>query len=430
MGKTLIKHSVNIQCSNRPKIQLSLTNRFTGMKIIEQFHKGTHSFTQIFLNEFKEIFSDRGVILLIFGAGLLYPLLYSAAYSNETVNNVPVAVVDQDQSRYSRLLQRMISSTEQVNVAAKVADLKEAEKLFYTGKVNGVILIESGFSKKIQKSETPAVSVYADAGYFMYYKQVLTGSKVAALTLGAGIELRRMQAQGNMAQEAMKNRSPIGFKSIALYNVSGGYGSYAMPAVLVLILQQVLLLGIGMIGGTQHEFRRDKNLMLTSLKNGGATALVLGRASAYFTIFIGMATFSLVLVYRWFNLPHKADLLSLYVFITPFLLASSFLGLTLANFFKHRETSILVLLFTSIPFVFLSGLSWPTIAMPPFWDGFAHIIPSSAAVRGMLKLNSAGIPFADVSNHWWELWLLAVIYFATAVGITKWRAVRWKMRTL
>lgn len=396
--------------------------------IISLFHKGTHAFIEVWLNEFKHIFSDRGVVLLFFGAGLIYPILYSAAYSTEVARNVPVVVVDQDNTQLSRKLIRIMDATEQVNSTQKASGMKAAQLLLQEGKANGIVLIEKGFSRKILRAEQADVSIYADASYFLLYKQVLTGSKVAAMTMGAGIEITRLLATGNMAQEAAQNRSPISYKSFALYNPNGGYGTYAMPAVLAIVLQQILLLGIGMLGGSQHEFRQDGPLMRTSLKNGGALALVMGRSMAYFTMFLAMATFSLVLVFRWFDLPHKADLLSLYVFIVPFLFASIFLGLTMANFFKHRESSILVLLFTSIPFVFLSGLSWPTQAMPAFWDYFAHLIPSTAAVRGLLKINTVGTSFAAASAHWWELWGLAFAYFVSAITITKWRAIRWEKR--
>ena len=396
--------------------------------LVDKFHQGTHAFISIWMHEYRHIFTDSGVMLLIFGAGLLYPLLYSAAYSGEVANEIPTVVVDQSSTNASRTLVRMLDATPQLQVAYRARNMAEAQDLFLRNKVNGVVLIDADFQRRIMLGQAASVAVYADASYFMLYKQVLTGAKTAALTYGAGVEIRRLQATGQRTEQALQSRSPIGYQGIALFNPAGGYGSYAMPAVLVLILQQTLLLAIGMMGGSQHEFQAQGNQMQTSLRNGGAAALVLGRAMAYFTLYLVLSFLVLIVVPHLFHLPEQAHWVDMFWFLTPFLWASIFLGLTLANFFRHRETSILVLLFTTIPFVFLSGLSWPPESMPVFWRWFAQIIPSSSAVQGVLRLHSMGLGLGNIRHLWLQQWALAWLYYIVAISLTKWRALRWQKR--
>ena len=60
-----------------------------------------------------------------------------------------------------------------------------------------------------------------------------------------------------------------------------------------------------------------------------------------------------------FDLPHYGSALQYLPFMLPLLLASAFLGQALLPMMKERESAFLILVFTSVVFLFLSGLTWP-----------------------------------------------------------------------
>ena len=90
-------------------------------------------------SEFRKIFTDAGVMILLFGATILYPLIYSIAYNNETLTDLPVAVVDMDNSLLSRKLIRMADATQQVKTIRGIIDLNEARAQMQAGKVQGIL---------------------------------------------------------------------------------------------------------------------------------------------------------------------------------------------------------------------------------------------------------------------------------------------------
>lgn len=365
---------------------------------------------------------DGGIIMLFFIAIIIYPILYSLTYSNELVKEIPVAVVDQSQSSLSRKLIRMVDATDEIELSERPSDFKTAEELFKQGKISGILLIPDDFESSIFKSETASISLYADASYMLLYKQMASAVNYSAGTLGAGIEIKRRMAHGQSMQQAMVERDPLSMKSFPLYNPNGAYASYAMPAIILLILQQTLLLGIGLLGGTSKESGLAHYLVKYGSRRGGALAIVLGKSLAYFTVYVFNAIFVLVIVFRIFRFPMLANYLEVFVFITPFLLSIIFMGMTIASLFKSRESSMMILLFTTIPFMFLSGFSWPISAMPDWMNIVSQVIPSTPAIKGFLALTQKGVDFSTIYVHWQHLWLLTIIYLISSTLIMKYNS--------
>jgi ABC-2 type transport system permease protein len=239
------------------------------------------------------------------------------------------------------------------------------------------------------------------------------GLTQATGTLSAGIEIKRMQGGGFIEEQAKESRDPLPLVAVPLFNPSGGYASYVVPAVLVIILQQTLLMGIGMLGGTANERHRLSG-------SGGSTApgkvipSVLGKAAAYFSIYFFNATYYFVVLPRLYRFPLRVNPLDLAMLVLPFLLAVIFLGLALSRLFQHRESSMLALLFTSLPSLFLVGFSWPKESIPPWLRGLSYLLPSTAGTDGLLRINQMGASLRDVRFDWLVLWGLTGVYFLLA----------------
>ena len=369
---------------------------------------------QIWFKEIKHLLGDGGTIMLFFIAIIIYPIIYSLAYNNELAKDVPIAIVDENKSDLSRKVIQMIDATDEVKVKYRLSDFHTAEKLFDEGEIYGIVHIMDDFNKKVLTFETAHISVYADAAYMVIYKQILTAANYAIGTMSAGIEIQRRMAQGQPLEMAYYERDPLPLKTFSLYNPHGGYGTYVLPAVLLLILQQTLLLGIGLLGGTSNEKGLANYLVSVGVKQGGSITIVLAKSLAYFTVYVINFIFVFVIIFRIFSIPMRGHYLDVIVFVIPFLFSVIFMGMSIASLFKSRESSMMILLFTSIPFIFLSGFSWPVEAMPLWEQYLAEIIPSSPGIKGVIALTQKGVGFNDVFYHWQHLWALSIVYFIIA----------------
>lgn len=385
------------------------------------------SFFRIWGREYRNIFLDSGVLLIFFGAILVYPLVYPIPYSPEVLRDVPVAVVDMDHSQLSRKFIRMMDAHELLRIASFHTSLTEARDQFFRGSVNGIVVIPGDFTKNILRKEQAVVAAYCDASYFLLYRQVLTGVLYTTGTLSAGVEVKRMMAKGFTRGQAMAARDPVPLLSYPLFNPSGGYASYVVPPVLMLILQQTLLIGIGMLGGTVRE-KKGRHFLIPEEQSTGVVSLLLGKSAAYLSLYIVHAVYFFVFLFRIYRFPQRGEPLELLLFILPFLTSVIFLGLTLTALFRNREISMMALLFTSIPVLFLAGFSWPPESIPEWLRILSFMLPSTAGIDGFLKLSIMGATLPEVGFQWILLWGLTGLYFTVACLTVKHIAKKGKVQ--
>ena len=88
---------------------------------------------QIWFNEVRDISRDKGILIFILFVPLMYPLLYSYVYTNETVREVPVVVVDDNNSTLSREILRKMDATPDVHIIARCNDMAPGELLGQVG---------------------------------------------------------------------------------------------------------------------------------------------------------------------------------------------------------------------------------------------------------------------------------------------------------
>lgn len=367
--------------------------------------------------EYRRIFRDPGSLLVLVGALALYAAFYPIPYRSRVLKDVAIIVVDEDQSDLSRRLVRMLDAHDLVRVAGAAESPWRAEAMVREGTAGGVVVIPPDFERRIRRGEQATVAAYADASYFLIYRQFLTAVLEATGTMSGGIEVRRLMSEGLPADQAMKARDPLPLVMRPLFNAAEGYDTYVVPAVLVLILQQTLLAGLGMVRGTACERRvagRGWGRSVGSPSRPSSLFTLLGKTAAYYSLYLLHSLFYFGIVYPLYGFPQRADALTIFRFTTPFLLSVIFLGLALRGLFRTREMSIQLLLFTSLPALFLAGFAWPVEALPRWLAAFAKALPSTSAIPGFVGITLMGAGLQDVRSEWLMLWSLCGAYFAAA----------------
>jgi ABC-2 type transport system permease protein len=185
----------------------------------------------------------------------------------------------------------------------------------------------------------------------------------------------------------------------------------------MLILQQTLVLGIGLSAGTARESNRYKDLVPIQKHYHGTFRIVLGKSLCYFMIYAVMGTWLTVVVPRIFHFPCLAHWTDLLAIMVPYTLACIFFGMTVSCIVRYRENVMLLMVFVSIPLLFLSGASWPQNDIPGFWQGVSCLFPSTFGVRAYIRTNSMGGTLADVLFEYRILWLMAAVYFFVACAV-------------
>lgn len=368
----------------------------------------------IMLDEYRLLLRDSGILVIFVGATLIYPLLYSSIYKNETIRDMPIAVIDESSGARSRALTAQLDATPDLKVVAQFNNIEEAKDMFYRHQIHGIVVIPRDFNEKINRNEQTAVSIYSDMSSFMYYRTMMLGANFAILEAGKDIKIERLNDAGITGRDAEVSVEPFGHEGNILYNQSMGFASFLMPALLVLMIHQTLFFGITMIAGTA----REENRLYSGAKTHRRSTFmqtIFGKSLCYFSLYLVVTAYILLLIPRIFRLPHLADPMDVMQFMIPFIFAVIFFSTTISIFIRNRETGMVVLLFSSVVLLFLSGFSWPQSNIHWFWRTFSLLFPSTFGIQGFIKINSMGADLSLVKFESVGLWIQAVVYFLTTV---------------
>lgn len=389
-------------------------NRFAARTL-----KNIEEIWHVFCLELKRIFRDPGVITIFFVAGLAYPILYKVLYWNDDFNNVPIAVVDMSASQHSRRFLHKLEATPEVKIAFVCNSMEEAEKLIEEQKVHGIIYFPSDYSYHIETTNGQAhISLYCDMTSFLYQKSIFLAANKVMLDEMHYIQLDRFERSGYGPQLSWVLTQGAPYQEVALYTPTGGYSSFIIPGVLVLILHQTLFLGIGMLAGTAREENKTLFFMPGRRRHRSVFRIIFGRSGAYFLCYYFLSTILLILLPRLMHLPHVGNPLDILIFITPFVLATIFFSMLVSLCVRNRESGMVTLITTSLLFLFISGLSWPGAAVPDAWRYCSYLIPSTLGINGFVHISSMGAKLSQVRFEYIGLWIQAGVYFVlAAVGL-------------
>ena len=374
----------------------------------------------IWKDELRNVFKDAGVMIFFFLVPFVYPLLYSFIYNNEVVHEAKMVVVDQSDSYLSREFTRRVNATPDVEVVGVCPDMAEAKKMLDEKKAYGILLFPPDYSKDLHEGRQTTVSLYCDMSALLFYKAFLLAATEVSLDMGK--ELRMHNNPSSTDKMDQITVDPIPYESVALFNSQNGFASFLVPAILV--LQQTLILGIGMLGGTAREKNRFHSLVPICRHFNGTLRIVFGKSLTYLLLYVVVCIWVLAIVPKLFSLPQVGEPLTILLFLLPYLFACIFMSMTLSGFMTSRESPMLVFVFTSVILLFISGVSWPEAAIPPFWKVVGYLFPSTPGIQGFIRINTAGASLHEVAHEYRVLWIQAGVYFILSCIIYRYQIIR------
>src|SRR5574344_654803 len=266
--------------------------------------------------EFTRIFKDRCYLLIVVAGVFLYSVFYMVPFCNHIVRDIPIAIVDMDNTCLSREMIRDLNSSEMIKITSRPATVEDAEEQYYQNKVRAYVVIPKDFERDIFRGGNSYLAAYEDSSFLIVYKQVATGLFSTSMTMGAKLEIGSFMKKGLSIQQAMNIKLPVEFVEEPLFNPIGSYQNYIYPMVLMLVLQQTLLIGAGILCATIKEtIRGYKKLSKDGLViedkidrvndfSDNPMEIVLGKSCAYVSLYfiyamLFMFVFPTIVVYNF-----------------------------------------------------------------------------------------------------------------------------------
>ena len=364
----------------------------------------------------------RGLVIMFVAAIPFYSFFYPLPYSTQSVRNVPLVVVDLDSSPMSRDIVSRLSAVATVRIGGNASAVGEASGALAAGQIAGIVVVPEDFSRDAARGTPTAVTVFGTGAYPVQDKAVLGSVGAVVQGVAGEVTLARLARQGAPAAALLQSaRAGPAFIDQPLYNLTRGYGGYVVAAVGILIVQQVMLMAIAALVGTWLEQRAGTLFGSQTVGLGTLLGTITG-----FALFVFLALLYFIGFVFWFqDYPRGGNFAGAVAFAAVTALTVASLGIALGAWFANRERAFQVLLATSMPFLFMSGIVFPREAMPTPINAIAMLIPTTPGIFGFVKLNQMGATWSEIRSEFLNMSALLVIY-----GVAAWWAVRARRRAL
>lgn len=378
----------------------------------------------VIVSEFKAISTSYSILLVLVGGIFIYGFLYNIMYAPNIVTNTPVAVVDHSNTEMSRSFIRYMNATPQISIYGEAMNMVEAKEWMKENKVMGIIYLPDKFEKKIYEGESTTFPFYITTDAFLYYEALQKACANVVLAFNEEyqpVEALQLPPESLIAATTSTPILPVG---TALYNYTEGYGSYLIPAVLMIILFQTLNILIGMLSGSETRLKTLRQYEIWGKAWGNAVNIIAGKTFVYCFIYGIFAYFFFAVLPMCFSLPSIGKALDIVIIMALYLPATCFFGLALSKWYNDAEAPLLIIAFFSVPLVFLSGVSYPLELMPWYWQATHFVIPATPATLAYVKINSMGASIADVKEEFITLCCQFVVYFILCVWVYRSKLLR------
>ncbi|WP_026999891.1 ABC transporter permease [Eisenibacter elegans] len=359
----------------------------------------------LILREFR-LFWQNSVLRIIFlGAPLLYGLLLGAVYQKGTVNELPIIVIDEDQSPLSRQLIDMLQDTE--TLVVKQVLPQQALAAAQMPSYEAMIVIPSRFEADILYKRSPELMVEINTANILTANYASKAIQTVLATLNAGLSLETLKKQGKAEAVALQELQPIRVFYHRRYNESANYAFFLYPGILATVLQQVLLLGLALSFAAEWEHQRWQTMLLPLGKSAGYWWLV--KVLPYL-LMAGVIWLFYGILHLGFHIPLPQQLEFLSLAALLLMVAASGLGVAVSALIPNQLKATELLMVIATPSFVLSGFTYPLSQMPLWLQYVAQMIPLTPFLQIYRTMGIAGGTTAQASIAWQTLGAQALGY--------------------
>lgn len=382
--------------------------------------KTRHHFLHLVKREFSLFLKNATLRSVFILAPVIYALLFAFVYKEGKVTHLPVIVVDKDNSPMSNQLIEMLRDNEGLSVKKVAYESTDLKKEIIRQNASALVVIPGRFEAEMLQKKYPEIVTYINTSNLLTAN---FSSKAIQTTLGtfsAGAEIRALQRKGMSASQAATQYEPFKANYIRLYNETGNYLTFMWPAMLAVILQQVILLAMAVSFAQEFEKHTFAKEFLNYTRSTFGAILV-----KVMPVWILSIAHVLVfyIFHRIFRAPLPQHIFNFAVISSLFVMSVSFLGTLLSILIPDSLRATQVLMVISTPGFIIGGFTWPSDAMPLAIRYLADILPLTPFLQAFRILLIQGGELSDTMPYLLHLLCLVLIF-----GILSVIALKLKVR--
>ncbi len=330
-------------------------------------------------------------------------LFYLTFFKAGLPDNLPIGVLDLDNSSLSRNFCRQLDAT-QLGKVIKFEDFTTARDAMQTGEVTSLCVIPQGMNEDVNANRRPVFTYYVNSLYLiggaLSYKDILT---MVTLTGGA-VQREVLRAKGYSEGAIMGLIQPIVIDEHKIGNATTNYGVYLnniiLPGLLALSIIFVLIYALG------SELRYGTSRELMEAADGSAAAALIGKLIPYTLIYLLLGLGLDLLMFGVCGYPLNGSVANMMLAMVVFILANEAVAVTFIGLLPTLRFALsIAALFTILGFSF-SGFTFPVEAMPTAIQGISVLFP----LRFYYLLYVQEVIFGTGIAGWWQYMVYMLLF--------------------
>lgn len=376
----------------------------------------------VFGREIRRIIHDKDLVLIFLIVPLFYIFFYGAVYKNKVINQLHVAFIDMDHSSISRMIKKEIMADPVLKVQDYVT-LDNARHDMELQKVQAILYVPADLEKNLKRGKKVGVPVYITTTNFMV--NIEANKRIGSILqhLSYGVIAKYWMSKGYIKKAALIHTMPLNVDIHPLGNAVYSYGDFVLVGLMVLIIQQLLLIGVGESTAKENEEKTFSEWIQAA--KGSVGRMVAGKVLLYLIFFGVYFLFVSTIGFSVFSIAQKGSIFILGVFAVPFLIAVAGLSLFLGTFFGKKIQALQFLAVTSVPIFLMVGYSWPYYVLPIELKVISLLFPTYWMMMSYQNVTQLGAPFITQLKYLIVLIIQALIY----MGLAYWRVQHLKKET-
>jgi len=365
-------------------------------------------FLAILIKEVRQVRRDRLTFGMMVGVPIVQLLLFGFAINSDP-KHLPAAIMVADQSEFSRSFVAGLENSGYFRITHRLQSESEGDELLATGKVQFVLVIPSGFSRKLMRGEHPAMLLAADAS-----DPAATGNAIAALN-GIGQRSIGRELYGPLAS-LQQAEAPFEVRVQRRYNPEGLSSYNVIPGLIGVILTMTMVMMTALAMTRERERGTMENLLATPAR---PLEVMLGKIVPYILIGYVQVTVILIAARLLFDVPMVGSLVLLSVVLVVFIAANLAVGFTFSTIARNQLQAMQLTFFFFLPSMLLTGFMFPFRGMPPWAQAIGEILPLTHFLRIVRGIMLKGNGMVEVAAHLWPIALFMLV--AGLVALLRYR---------
>ncbi|MBR4015792.1 MAG: ABC transporter permease [Anaerotignum sp.] len=380
---------------------------------------------RLFLREWVYLCKRPRSLVLMILIPVFVTCICGSSYGKGYFSQLKMGVVDYSYSKQTREVVEGFRQSDYFDVVGYYEDEEAISQAMKNGEIVGCLIFPADFTKKLQLGQQAEVLLGSNAVNMGYGSTInLKGSEVLG-TISTQMAVKSLVAKGETVEDALAAMNPVSFYTRQWYNPTNNFNFFLTFGFVIATVQQVLIYFAAISLAREKESGHLAEVRSIS-KNAAVQVTV--KCVVYFIISLMTWLICSLIIRDIYGIPMRGSRQVWLAYSSLFLLSI----ITMGQFFSALMpnpvwATSLSLVFTS-PSLVLSGYTWPTIALPAFYQKLAQVFPLTHFVIGYRNVALMGCGFEAIRGDMMLLAGISVVCMVLSIALWHWKMAIWEKK--